>query len=156
MARLPFVPESQASQQEIEIVPQCIFCHQPTDHVETRVIKKRSEQRWSSTQVLRTTTTHLIPFPAHHRCYRRRWLAQRITAILTGVTMGLALAANYPAIYLKPGGAPTVPRAWMLPALGLVLVALLLMFTSLGLWIYLNAKAERYAKEHAGRVTWQR
>jgi hypothetical protein len=150
MRRNPLVPESQSTWREIKIVPQCIFCHQPTDNVETRVTNKMSEQRWSSTQVLRTTSTNVIPFPAHHRCYRRRWLAQRITAILTGVTIVLAVPCGFAITSIVGESVARLvgPRGLLWTMLGPLFVPVLLMFTSLGLWMNLNAKVEHYAKEH--------
>jgi hypothetical protein len=102
MRGTPFIPRDESALQKINIVPECIFCHQPTNNVEIRVIKKVREEYMAYRQVLRTTTTSSIPFPAHHHCYHRKRLAEKITLILACVILVLTF------LHLSSYGPPPI------------------------------------------------
>jgi hypothetical protein len=146
MRGTPFIPRDESALQKINIVPECIFCHQPTNNVEIRVIKKVREEYMAYRQVLRTTTTSSIPFPAHHHCYHRKRLAEKITLILACVILVLTF---FTFIFVRSAAHHDgeVGMVWVF--LVAAIVGLLLSLTSLGLRTYLNAKVTNYAKEHA-------
>ena len=61
------------SSTNVIIEPQCIFCGGLTDNIEKYTITETEDHPHNSEYY--TSNSLTIPFPAHHHCLQKKWLA---------------------------------------------------------------------------------